>query len=81
MRLFRSTISSGIRTDDPTVILALGLFWLVSLLRVAWVFLRHEVFGAEETLASAVVVGFPWLLLRRPTSRAKAREFEARARA
>ncbi len=79
MRLFRSS-PAGVPTDDPAVILALGLFWLGSLLQMAWVFLRHDVFGVEATLASMVVVGLPWLVLRRPRRRADAAELGARYR-
>ncbi len=47
---------------DRAVRAVLGLFWIVSLVRVAGAFVRHEVLGVEATLALIALVGIPWLL-------------------
>jgi hypothetical protein len=48
---------------DLSLIVALGVFWLISVVRVTGAFVRHEVFGGESTLALMAVIGIPLLLL------------------
>ncbi len=48
---------------DLSLIVALGVFWVISVVRVAGAFVRHEVFAAESTLALMAVIGIPLLLL------------------
>jgi hypothetical protein len=48
---------------DLSLIVALGLFWVISVVRVTGAFVRHEVFGGESTLALMAVIGIPLLLL------------------
>ncbi len=47
---------------DLSLIVALGVFWVISVVRVAGAFVRHEVFGGESTLALMAVIGIPLLL-------------------
>jgi hypothetical protein len=49
------------RTVDGTALAALAVLWIVSLLRVIGAIGRHEVFGAESTLALLCLVAAPWL--------------------
>jgi hypothetical protein len=51
--------------DDPALIVALGLFWAVSLVRVVAAVVRRETFDGEATLALMAVVALPWVLARR----------------
>jgi hypothetical protein len=77
---YRSKIVVAPRTEspgDPTVLVAFGLFWILSLVRVVWGFCWHEVFGAELTLALIAVVGLPWLFLGRTERLAPGRHLEA----
>src|SRR5579863_2971400 len=48
---------------DLSLVVALGVFWVISVIRVAGAFVRHEVFGGESTLALMAVIGIPLLLL------------------
>lgn len=48
---------------DLSLIVALGVFWVISVVRVVGAFVRHEVFAAESTLALMAVIGIPLLLL------------------
>jgi hypothetical protein len=52
--------------SDGGLLIVLGLFWLVSVIRCVGGLLRHEVFGAEATLALMAIVGLPWLVAGRP---------------
>jgi hypothetical protein len=53
------------RRCDSDLWPAFTLFWMISAARVVEGVLRHEVFGAEATLALMSVVGLPWLFFRR----------------
>jgi hypothetical protein len=44
----------------------MGIFWLVSLVRVFGALLRHEAVGVEATLALVAVIAIPWLIWGRP---------------
>jgi hypothetical protein len=48
--------------EDPVLLLALGLFWAISVARCAWGLVRHEVFGTEGSLALLAAIGIPWLV-------------------
>jgi|HubBroStandDraft_5_1064220.scaffolds.fasta_scaffold64628_2 hypothetical protein len=53
---------------DPVagdLLLAAGVFWVLSLMRVVGAFARHETFGAEATLALTAVLCVPRLIDRR----------------
>ena len=54
---------------ERELLVVLALFWVVSLVRVVGTVVRHEVFGAEATLALMAVLVIPWLTLRRSTQR------------
>jgi hypothetical protein len=54
---------------DADVLIALGALWLVSVIRVAGAATRHEVFGAEATLAFLSMLAIPWLVVRARLSR------------
>ena len=51
--------SASSRVEGP-VLVAVVLFWAVSLVRVVGAIAGHEVFGGEATLALMVAVGTPW---------------------
>jgi hypothetical protein len=51
--------------DDPVLLVALALFWVVSLVRVVAALVHREAFDGEATLALMAVVGLPWVLTRR----------------
>ena len=53
------------RWGERELLVGLALFWVVSLIRVVGGVVRHEVFGAEATLALMAVLGLPWLVLGR----------------
>jgi hypothetical protein len=42
----------------------LAVFWLISAVRAVGALVRHEVFGAEATMALVAVLVLPWLALR-----------------
>ena len=52
--------------EDGAVMTVLGLFWAVSVVRVAGDVMQHEVLGAEATLALLAVLAVPWLIWGRP---------------
>jgi hypothetical protein len=52
---------------DAEVLPFLGLFWLASVVRVGAAIARHEVMGAEATLAGLAVVFLP-LLFKEPAA-------------
>ena len=60
----RSPARRGLRSDDVDVLVALVVLWIASLVRVGGAFARHEVFGAEATLAFMSLVLVPCLFLR-----------------
>jgi hypothetical protein len=58
------------------LVVVLGIFWVVSLIRVVGALVRGEAFGVEASLAFIAVLGVPWLVWgsrgtgrRRPTLR------------
>jgi hypothetical protein len=53
------------RYGDINLLGVFAVFWVASVARVAAGVLRHEVFGAEATLALMAVVLVPWHVLRR----------------
>lgn len=71
-----STTAEAPRSEpslDVELLPVLAVVWLVSLARVVFALLGHEVFGADATLAALSVVGVPalgwnalWSLARRP---------------
>jgi hypothetical protein len=75
------TSNSAHRTGDTWrreggLVVVLGIFWLVSLIRVVGALVRREDFGVEATLALMAAVAVPWLVRgsrgtgrRRPTLR------------
>jgi hypothetical protein len=50
---------------DRELRLVIGIFWVISVVQVAGALLRHEVFGAETTLALMAVLGLPCLIFAR----------------
>jgi hypothetical protein len=50
---------------DLSLLVAFGVFWAVSVARVAGALARHEIFGGESTLALMAVIGLPILLFGR----------------
>jgi hypothetical protein len=53
------------RWFEVDLLVAAGLLWAVSLVRVVGAFLRQETFGPEATIAFMAVGGLPWMVLRR----------------
>jgi hypothetical protein len=53
---------------DAEVLPFLGLFWLASVARVGAAIARHQIMGAETTLACLAVVFLP-LLFKEPAAR------------
>ena len=53
------------RWGGRELLVGFALFWAVSLVRVVGGVVRHEVFGAEATLALMAVFGIPWLVFGR----------------
>ena len=64
-RLGQPVVRAKVRLEDGAVVTALALFWVVSLLRVVGGLIRHEVFGAEGTLALLAIVAVPRLVWAR----------------
>ncbi len=69
---YRSTRVRSVRARDTrtawegaSVPAVVALFWLISLVRVVGALLRHEVFGAEATLALTAVLALPFVLFGR----------------
>ena len=58
----RETHIATERGSDYDLLVVLGLFWALSLVRVSGAMLRHEVFGTEATLALMAIVAIPWLV-------------------
>ncbi len=54
----------GRRWSDADLLIALFVLWIASAVRVGGAFARHEVFGAEATLAFMSLVLVPWLFVR-----------------
>jgi hypothetical protein len=48
--------------EDGQTLAALGFFWAISIVRAVGGLLRHEIFGAEGTLALMAVAVVPWLV-------------------
>ena len=63
---------------DLSLLVALGVFWVISVVRVAGAFVRHEVFGGESTLALMAVIGMPLLLLSGRAEAARADDRDSR---
>jgi hypothetical protein len=57
----RGKLSVRRREIDGTAVAALLLLGLVSFVRVVGAVVRHEVFGAESTLALLCLLAIPWL--------------------
>jgi hypothetical protein len=60
----RSSARRGLRWGDADVLVALFVLWIASAVRVGGAFARHEVFGAEATLAFMSLVLVPCLFFR-----------------
>jgi hypothetical protein len=60
----RSSSRRGLRWNDADVLVALFVLWIASAVRVGGAFARHEVFGAEATLAFMSLVLVPCLFFR-----------------
>jgi hypothetical protein len=52
------------RWRDADVLIAMGVIWIVSVVRVAGAAVHREVFGAEATLAFLSMFVIPWLVVR-----------------
>jgi hypothetical protein len=63
---------------DLSLLVALGVFWVISVVRVAGAFVQHEVFGGESTLALMAVIGIPLLLLGGRAQAARADDRDSR---
>jgi hypothetical protein len=50
------------RYGDTNLLAVLVVFWVASIARVVSALVRHEIFGAEATLALMAVVAVPWHL-------------------
>jgi hypothetical protein len=57
------------RWRDFDLVVALGALWAVSIVRVAGAAHRHEVFGAEATLAFICMFAIPWLMVKARVAR------------
>jgi hypothetical protein len=64
------------RCPDEDLLVPLGIFWSVGLVRVVLALARSEIWQAEATVALGVVLGVPWLL--RSTVRALLRRCRTR---
>jgi hypothetical protein len=60
------------RWRDADILLALATLWMVSVVRVAGAAQRHEVFGAEATLAFISMFAIPWLIVKARLARGPA---------